>query len=94
MKRFATAALLALQVATTGAQGLHSDTQYDPAIPTLKAIVGHAPGDEITTPEEIVRYIDALAKAAPDRTRLVEYARSWEGRPLYYLIVSSRERMP
>ncbi len=63
---------------------------YDPAIPTLKAVVGHDPGEEISTPDQIGRYLEALSKAAPDRTRLVRYATSWEGRPLHYLVVGSR----
>ena len=65
----------------------------DPAVPTLKQVVGHEPGDAITTPEQIGRYLEALAKAAPDRTRLVQYATTWEGRPLHYLVVGSRERI-
>ena len=75
------------------AQGLWPNVQYDPAIPTLKSVVGHEPGQEITTPDQVARYLEALAKAAPDRTRLFEYARSWEGRPLYYLVIASRERI-
>ena len=65
----------------------------DSAIPTLQAVVGHKPGEQITTPEQIGRYLEALAKAAPDRTRLVHYATTWEGRPLHYLMVGSPERM-
>src|SRR4029453_17045347 len=72
---------------------LLSGTKYDSAIPTLKSVVGHEPGQEISTPDQIGRYLEALAKAAPDRTRLVHYATSWEGRPLHYLIVGSRERI-
>jgi len=87
------AVLFCLWSASADAQGLVPGTQYDPAVPTLKAVVGHAPGEEITTPDEIGRYLDALAKGAPDRTRLVEYAKSWEGRPLHYLLVGSRERL-
>ena len=75
------------------AQGLAPDTTYDPAIPTLKQVVGHEPGDAITTPEQIAIYLNALTKAAPDRTRLVHYATTWEGRPLHYLIVGSKERI-
>src|SRR5687768_5056405 len=56
--------------------------KYDPAIPTLQQVVGHEHGLEITTPDAIGVYLGALAKAAPTRTKLVEYARSWEGRPL------------
>ena len=67
--------------------------RYDPAIPTLKQVVGHEPGMEITAPDAIGTYLQALAKAAPDRTRLVEYARTWEGRPLWVLVVAGRERM-
>src|SRR5687767_13927304 len=66
---------------------------YDPAIPTLESIAGYQPGAAITTPDQIGRYLEALARAAPDRTRLVKYATTWEGRPLHYLIVGSRERI-
>ena len=68
-------------------------TRYDPAIPTLKQVVGHEAGEAITSPEEIVRYLQALAKAAPDRTLLFEYARSWEGRPLVMLAIGAPGRM-
>lgn len=66
---------------------------YDPKIPTLKAVVGHDSGQEITSPEGVGAYLKALAAAAPERTRLLEYARSWEQRPLYLLIISSPERL-
>ncbi|HXG55573.1 MAG TPA: M14 metallopeptidase family protein [Vicinamibacterales bacterium] len=91
--KLAVTLLFCLSASAAAAQGLAPNTQYDPAIPTLKTVVGHAPGDEITTPEQIGKYLDALAKAAPDRTRLVEYAKSWEGRPLHYLLVGSPERI-
>ena len=91
--RFVATIVLCLSAATASAQGLWPNTTYDPAIPTLTAVLGHAPGEAITTPDDVARYLEALAKAAPDRTRLVRYATSWEGRPLHYLIVASRERM-
>jgi hypothetical protein len=78
---------------STAAAQIQPGAAYDPAIPTLDAVVGHKPGDAITTPEEIGRYLEALAKAAPERTRLVKYATTWEGRPLHYLMVGSGERM-
>ena len=67
--------------------------KYDRAIPTLRQVLGHDSGEKITTPDEIVQYLKALQTAAPDRTRLVEYARTWENRPLYVLIVASAERI-
>ena len=67
--------------------------EFDPAIPTLTATVGHAPGARITSPDQAYAYLKALAEAAPDRTRLVQYAVSWEGRPLYYLVLSAPANM-
>lgn len=75
------------------AQGLWPGTTYDPAIPTLKTVVGHEHGEAISTPADVIRYLEALATAAPDRVRLVHYATSWEGRPLHYLVVGSAARL-
>lgn len=69
------------------------DGQFDPAVPTLSATVGHAPGARITSPDQTYAYLKALAEAAPDRARLVQYAVSWEGRPLYYLVLSAPANM-
>lgn len=66
---------------------------YDPAIPTLTQVVGHDHGAEVTSPEEIAIYMRALANAAPDRTRLEEIGRSWEGRPLQLLAIASPDRI-
>jgi hypothetical protein len=68
-------------------------TTYDPAIPTLEAVAGHDFGEEITPPDWIVRYFEALAAAAPARARLIRYAESWEGRPLVALLIGSDATM-
>jgi hypothetical protein len=60
-------ALFCLWSLFAAAQGLAPNTTYDPAIPTLEAVIGHRPGEAITTPDEIGRYLEALARAAPDR---------------------------
>ena len=67
--------------------------KYDPAIPTLKQVVGHDPGTAITTPEQVGTYLQALQKAAPTRSKLIEYARTWEGRPLWLFVVGSADRI-
>lgn len=67
--------------------------RYNAAIPSLKTVCGYDFGERITPPEDIVRYLQALAAAAPDRTRLVKYAETWEARPLYAIIIASAERM-
>jgi hypothetical protein len=68
-------------------------TRYDPKIPTLQQVVGHETGQRMSTPDEIAAYLKALNAADQARTRLVEYARSWEGRPLHVLVVGSAERL-
>jgi hypothetical protein len=69
------------------------DGEFDPAIPSLTETVGHAPATRITSPDQAYAYLRALTGAAPERTRLVQYATSWEGRPLYYLILSAPENI-
>lgn len=84
---------LALVTVLASAAPVSPDTRYDPAVPTLKDVVGHELGERISTPDQIVRYFKALAAAVPDRTQLVTYATSEEGRPLVVLAVGSAERM-
>lgn len=60
---------------------------YDPAIPTLEQVTGHAWGVEISAHDEIEKYVHALAAKAPDRVRVVSFGESWQGRTLYYVIV-------
>ena len=89
-------ALLSVQPAAQDAQqplDLVPGARYDTRIPAPKQVVGHEFGEEISTPAEIVTYLKALAAAAPDRTRLVEYGKTWEGRPLYVMIIGSADRL-
>jgi hypothetical protein len=67
--------------------------QPDPRIPTLKDTVGHHWGEEITPYADIERYLHVLAKAAADRVVLLPYGTSYEGRTLYYLVISSPENL-
>ena len=67
------------------------DAQYDSAIPTLESVVGHQHGDEISSPEDLIAYFEALEAAAPDRIKVFEYARSWEDRPLIYAVIGAKE---
>jgi len=67
--------------------------KYDPAIPTVRQVLGHEPGAEITSPDQVGQYLQALQKAAPSRTRLFEYARSWEGRPLWLMVIGNPDRI-
>ena len=96
MKRFLIKVVLAVMLVcvAAAAQGFEyfPGAKYDPAVPTLKQVVGHEWGERITMHHEIERYIFALEKASP-RVRVVKYAESHEGRALYYLIVASEANM-
>lgn len=62
-------------------------------IPTLDTVLGRQWADDVASHAEIEQYVRALADAAPERTRLVRYGTSYEGRAMYYLVISSAENM-
>ncbi|MEP7364514.1 MAG: M14 family metallopeptidase [Acidobacteriota bacterium] len=64
-------------------------SSYDPAIPTVEKVLGYKPGERISSHANLMRYMDALAAAAPTRMKLFEYAKSWEGRKLVYAAIGS-----
>lgn len=66
---------------------------FDPAIPTIEQVTGHAVGAELTTSGDVVRYFEALQRAAPDRVKVVDYGRSWQGRRLILAAVGSPRNM-
>jgi len=84
-------ALIALLA--TGSPELSPGTVYDPAVPTIKKVLGYDHGEEISTGEAFVTYLRALEAASGGRAKVIEYARSWEGRPLVVMIVGSAERI-
>ncbi len=87
------ALIAALQIIVPAQEELAPGTRYDPAIPTLENVVGHEFREEITSPDDIMLYLETLAAVAPERTRLIQYAESWEGRPLVVMIIGSPERI-
>jgi hypothetical protein len=66
--------------------------RYDASVPTPESLLGSPIGQETASLAEIQRCLEAWDEASP-RTRLVEYARSHEDRPLHYMIVTSPENL-
>ncbi|MCU1239129.1 MAG: peptidase carboxypeptidase [Candidatus Solibacter sp.] len=62
---------------------------YDSKIPTVRQVLGYDPGDKVTNHAGLVRYMEALAAAAPARMKIFEYGESWEGRKLIYAAIGS-----
>ncbi len=71
-------------------QSLFPGTNFQTGIPSQLDVTGVVPGDRPLRPEEVLAFYTALAEASP-RARLIEYARSHEGRPLVVLAVSDEQ---
>ncbi len=63
-------------------------TDYDPEVPTPEDCLGFRPGERAALPREIGGCLEAWAKTS-QRARLEEYARSFEGRALYTMVLTS-----
>ena len=66
---------------------------YDPAVPTPRSILGYGIGEAISPHAKVMSYFDALATAAPDRIKLFEYGRSWQGKRLIYAAIGAPEKI-
>jgi hypothetical protein len=66
---------------------------YDPAIPTPRSVLGYGIGEAISPHAKIMAYFDALASAAPDRIKLFEYGRSWQGKRLIYAAIGTPDKL-
>lgn len=66
------------------------DIKYDKTISTPESIFGFQVGDWHLSHDQLLRYMHILADQSP-RITLTEYARTYEGRPLVYLTITSKE---
>ncbi|OLY94713.1 Zinc carboxypeptidase [Cnuella takakiae] len=91
-KLLRTAALL---LATTQVQAqdlsyyLPDSVPYNAAIPKPQEVIYHQVGEYHITHDRLVNYMQALAKAAPDRIKLEPIGFTYEGRPQVLLIITS-----
>lgn len=65
--------------------------EYSDDIPSFESVLGYKAGEKITNYVGMLEYFAALEAAAPDRIRTFEYARSWEGRKLFYVVIAKPE---
>ena len=61
---------------------------YDPSVPTPDQVLGYTIGERHTRPEEVVRYLQAVADASP-RVTVGFHGETYEGRRLVHAIVTS-----
>ena len=67
---------------------LPDDVSYDESIPTPEEVIGHQIGQWHITHDKLVYYMRALADAS-DRVTYMEYAKTYEDRPLVMLTITS-----
>ena len=63
---------------------------YLPEIPEPASVFGHSVGEWHLSHDKLSAYLTLLASRS-DRLVLQEYARSWENRPLFHLMITSPE---
>ena len=68
-------------------------SQYTPLIPTFEKVLGYNVGERITNHGDMLRFFEALERAAPEKIKLFEYGRTWEGRKLIYAAIGNRDVM-
>ncbi|MCE9559055.1 MAG: hypothetical protein K8R88_08900 [Armatimonadetes bacterium] len=72
-----------------GSFSFYSHGPYDAAVPKPESILGYEVGTHHTVYADQDRVTAAIAKAAPDRVKLIEYGKSTEGRTLRVFAISS-----
>lgn len=72
---------------------LWPNIQYNADIPTHAQVLGYKVGERITTYADMLRFFEALQEAAPQRIKLFEYGRTWEGRKLIYVAIGAPSRI-
>ncbi|WP_371375078.1 M14 family zinc carboxypeptidase [Thalassotalea aquiviva] len=65
---------------------------YHSNITKPEAILGFEVGERTATPEQITELVTLWASES-ERAHIVEYARSYEDRPLHYLVISAPENL-
>ncbi len=70
-----------------------AELDADEKIPTSQQALRYNWGDDISSHYQIETYLGRLAEAAPERTKLVQYGSSYEGRSLNYLVISSPDNI-
>ncbi len=83
-------ALISFQAPTTP---FGSFGPYNSAVPAPEAVIGHSLGSKITTYEEQMRAVSAIAAAAPQRMKLISHGQTFEGRKLHLAFLSSPENL-
>ena len=83
--------LLLSSVSANEEYDMWPNIQYNTNIPTHSQVLGYKVGERITNYADMLRFFEALETAAPERIKLFEYGKTWEGRKLIYVAIGAPE---
>ncbi|WP_372626058.1 M14 family metallopeptidase [Arsukibacterium sp.] len=86
-------AALALGSAASQAVPVFPDSDYRDTVASVEQVLGFPLASRIAEPAQIKQYFEQLAQAHPNRIKLVPYAKSWQGRPLFYVVIGSEQNI-
>jgi hypothetical protein len=91
----AAAVSAALTVPTSYADTLpvFPDSDYRGDVARVSDVLGYELGSRVSSPAAIQDYYEHLAEQHPDRIKLVSYGETWEGRDLFYAVISSADNL-
>ena len=89
MRKLAVFLIAAAALCAQGRFEFWPGAAYDPAVPTFEKVLGYGAGEKLASHADIVKYFETLAAASGGRMKVVEYAKSWEGRKLFYAVIAS-----
>lgn len=96
LRLFIVLTLITLAASSASAQSRFEywpGANYDSRVPTFKQVLDYEPGERITSHAGLMKYMEALAAFAPERVKIFEYAKTWEGRKLIYAVVGSESNI-
>lgn len=98
MNHFRLTALSAVLACLAVTQPVKADTlalenSYRSDVPSIEKVLGYPTGSRISSPEAIQQYFKTLAEQFPQQVVLKSYGKTWEGRELYYAVISSADNI-
>lgn len=82
-------AVSTISAAQSAPEPLIAGSTFDPAVPTVRSVLGYDSGDFVTRPADVRTYFERLREHAPDRVVIGEYGRTHEGRPLWWAAIGT-----
>ncbi len=85
--------LLLSSYAQAAAVPYFPESEYRQDAATAETLLGHAFGQRISDAAAIEQFFRKLAAEYPEQVKLRPYGNSWQGRPLFYVTLSSAENI-